>query len=72
MKINKRKYTYYNTEKIILNRLTQRKDKLEYDLLLLYKNWKNNDGYTTLNNFYKSEFNKINLLLKFLYRLKNV
>ena len=54
MKINNNKCTYYNTEKIILNRLTQRKDKLEYDLDLLYKNWKNNYGYTTLNNYYKS------------------
>ena len=66
------KCTYYNTEKIILNRLTQRKGKLEYDLDLLYKNWKNNSGYSTLNNFYKSELNKINLLLKFIYTLKDV
>jgi hypothetical protein len=66
------KCTYYNTEKIILNRLTQRKGKLEYDLDLLYKNWKNNDGYSTLNNYYKSELNKINLLLKFIYTLKDV
>ena len=58
-------YSIPNNYKVLTNTDNKKLD-------LLYKNWKNNSGYSTLNNFYKSELNKINLLLKFIYTLKDV